>query len=78
LNVTRVWKILARPDSESLQEWGLLEADYHWTFEFKEKIEKEKDSDDNIFGQTRRSGRCSSRGPAPSPRRGRDVEIGLV
>jgi hypothetical protein len=45
LTVTRVWKILAGPDSESWQEWGPLEADHHWLFEFKERIEKEKDKD---------------------------------
>ena len=43
LNVTRVWKILAGPESESWQEWGPLEADHHWRFNFKEKIEKETD-----------------------------------
>ena len=45
LNVTRIWKILAGPDSERWQEWGPLEADHHWRFEFKEKIEVEKDWD---------------------------------
>ena len=45
LAVTRVWKILAGPDSESWQEWGPLEADHLWRFKFKEKIEKEKDKD---------------------------------
>jgi hypothetical protein len=39
LTVTRVWEILAGPDSETWQEWGPLEADHHWRFEFKEKIE---------------------------------------
>jgi hypothetical protein len=50
LTVTRVWKILAGPDSESWQEWGPLEADHLWCFEFKEKIEKEKykDNDDEV------------------------------
>ena len=50
LNVTRVWKILAGPDSESWQEWGPLEADHHWRFKFKEKIKKEKyrDRDDEV------------------------------
>jgi hypothetical protein len=43
LTVTRVWKILAGPDSESSQEWGPLEVDHRWRFEVKEKIEKEKD-----------------------------------
>jgi hypothetical protein len=45
LNVTRVWKILAGPDSERWQEWGPLEADHHWRFEFKEKVDEEKDWD---------------------------------
>jgi hypothetical protein len=48
LTVTRVWKILAGPDSERWQEWGPLEADHHWRYEFKEKIEKEKDNDDEV------------------------------
>jgi len=48
LTVTRVWKILAGPDSESWQEWGLLDDDHHWIFEFKEKIEKEKDNNDEF------------------------------
>ena len=43
LTVTRVWKILAGPDSETWQEWGSLEANHEWRFEFKEKIEIEKD-----------------------------------
>jgi len=50
LNVTRVWKILAGPDSESWQEWGPLEADHHWRFKFKEKVEAENDweGDDEV------------------------------
>ena len=48
LTVTRVWKILAGPDSETWQEWGPLEADHHWIFKFKEKIEKEKDNNDEV------------------------------
>jgi len=40
LTVTRVWHILAGPDSESWQEWGPLEANHLWRYEFKEKIEK--------------------------------------
>jgi len=47
LTVTRVWKILAGPDSETWQEWGPLEANHEWRFEFKEKIEKEKDTDND-------------------------------
>jgi len=45
LSVTRVWTILAGPESESWQEWGPLEANHLWRFEFKEKIEKEKGKD---------------------------------
>ena len=40
LTVTRVWHILAGPDSETWQEWGPLEANHLWRFEFKEKITK--------------------------------------
>ena len=46
LNVYRVWNILAGPDSETWQEWGALEANHLWRFEFKEKIEK--DTDDEV------------------------------
>jgi hypothetical protein len=43
LTVTHVWNILAGVDSESWQEWGPLEADHLWQYEYKEKIEKEDD-----------------------------------
>ena len=46
LNVFRMWTVLAGPDSESWQEWGPLEADHLWRFEFKKKIESEEDEDD--------------------------------
>jgi len=46
LTVTRIWNILAGPDSEGWQEWGALEADHTWRFEFKEKIEKDKEEGD--------------------------------
>jgi hypothetical protein len=46
LNVYRVWKILAGPDSETWQEWGLLEADHTWKFEFKGKVEKDNNNDE--------------------------------
>jgi len=42
LTVSRVWTILAGPDTESWQEWGPLDSDHNWRFEFKEKIEKEE------------------------------------
>jgi len=45
LNVYRVWKILAGPESETWQEWGPLEADHLWHFKFKEKIEKDKENE---------------------------------
>ena len=45
LPVTHVWSILAGPDSESWQEWGPLEADHLWHYDFKEKMEKEEDED---------------------------------
>ena len=48
LTVTHVWKILAGPDTESWQEWGPLEADHHWRFEFKEMIENEKYNNDEV------------------------------
>jgi hypothetical protein len=41
LNVTRIWTILAGPESETWQEWGSLKPNHHWRFEFKEKVEKE-------------------------------------
>jgi hypothetical protein len=46
LTVSRIWTVLAGPDTENWQEWGPLEADHLWHFEFKEKIEKEGDDDE--------------------------------
>jgi hypothetical protein len=43
LNVTRIWTILAGPVSERWQEWGPLEADHHWQYEFKERVHKNPD-----------------------------------
>jgi hypothetical protein len=53
LTVTRVWTILAGLDSETWQEWGPLEADHLWRFEFKEKIEKNEDDEVQLgdFGE---------------------------
>lgn len=48
LTVTRIWSILAGPVSERWQEWGPLEADHRWHFEYKERIEKEEDKDDEV------------------------------
>jgi hypothetical protein len=47
LTVTRVWHILAGPDSERWQEWGPLEANHLWHFEFKEKMEEVEEDADN-------------------------------
>jgi hypothetical protein len=46
LTVTRVWHILAGPDSEHWQEWGPLETNHLWHFEFEEKIAKVEDDDE--------------------------------
>ena len=43
LTVYRVWTILAGPDTESWQEWGPLNADHSWRFEFKEMVAEEED-----------------------------------
>ena len=40
INVFRMWTVLAGPDSESWQEWGPLEADHRWHYEFKERMEE--------------------------------------
>jgi hypothetical protein len=48
LTVAHIWTILAGPDTERWQEWGPLEADHHWRFDFKEKIENKKDEEDEI------------------------------
>lgn len=41
LTVFHVWTTLAGPETESWQEWGPLEPDHSWNFEFKEKINNE-------------------------------------
>ena len=48
LTVTHVWSILAGPDSESWQEWGLLKNNHLWRYAFKEKIGNEEDEDDEV------------------------------
>ncbi len=45
LTVTRVWKILAGPNSEIWQEWGPLEADHHWHYEFIERVDENPDDE---------------------------------
>lgn len=46
LTVTRVWTILAGPDTEHWQEWGPLNQDHQWHFEYSEKIEPEDIEDE--------------------------------
>jgi hypothetical protein len=48
LIVTHVWTILAGPNSESWQEWGPLEANHLWHYEFKEKMEQDKDEEGEV------------------------------
>jgi hypothetical protein len=45
LTVSHVWSVLAGSDSETWQEWGALDANHLWHFEFKEKIEEDKDDE---------------------------------
>jgi hypothetical protein len=53
LTVTRIWTILAGPASERWQEWGPLEADHHWHYEFKERVEQKpyKEVERGDFGE---------------------------
>ena len=44
ITVFRNWTVLAGPASESWQEWGPLEANHLWRFEFKKRIEKEEET----------------------------------
>jgi hypothetical protein len=46
VTVTHVWSTLAGADSESWQEWGPLEADHLWHYDYKEKIEKVDEEDE--------------------------------
>lgn len=45
LTVTRFWNILAGPARESWQEWGPLDADHYWHYEFKEMVEENPDDE---------------------------------
>ena len=46
LIVTHSWSVLAGSESERWQEWGPLNEDHHWQYEFKEKVEKNANDDD--------------------------------
>jgi hypothetical protein len=48
LTVKHVWSILVGPESESWQEWGQLEPDHLWRYEFKEKIKQAKDEEGEV------------------------------
>lgn len=48
LTVTHVWNILAGPESEAWQEWGPLQADHLWRYDFKVKIEKEAHENEQV------------------------------
>ena len=48
LTVTHVWNILAGPKSETWQEWGPLQVDHLWRYDFKEKIEKEANKNKQV------------------------------
>jgi hypothetical protein len=50
LNITHVWSILAGDNSENWQEWGPLEVDHRWHYDFKEKIEKTDDDNQVELG----------------------------
>jgi hypothetical protein len=45
LVVTHVWNILAGIQSERWQEWGPLEDNHHWQYEFKERVEENTDDE---------------------------------
>jgi len=45
LIVTHIWSILAGARSERWQEWGPLNDNHHWQYEFKEKIEENADDE---------------------------------
>lgn len=48
LTVTRIWEILAGPDSERWQEWGMLKGDHLWQFKFKEIIQAAKVQENGV------------------------------
>jgi hypothetical protein len=45
LIVNHIWSILAGIESERWQEWGPLEDNHHWQYDFKEKIEENADDE---------------------------------
>lgn len=48
LTVTHVWSILTGTDSESWQEWGPLEGDHLWHYDYGEKIVKKEDENNEV------------------------------
>lgn len=51
LTVTRFWSVLSGPNLGSWQEWGPLDADHRWHYEFQEKVEENPD-DEGARGDT--------------------------
>ena len=45
LTVIHIWTVLAGPDTESYREWGPLEGDHLWRFDFKERVEKKEEKE---------------------------------
>jgi hypothetical protein len=53
ISLTHVWSIQAGPEIERWQEWGPLEAEHHWHFEFRERVQEKTDDevDRGDFGE---------------------------
>lgn len=45
LIVRRTWTTLAGPESQTWQEWGPLNPDHHWKFEFKEMVDQDENDE---------------------------------
>jgi hypothetical protein len=48
LTVTHVWSILTGTESESWQEWGPLEGDHLWHYDYGERIVKKVDENNGV------------------------------
>ena len=47
LTVTHFWSVLTGTSSENWREWGPLEANHLWHYEYKEKVD-EVNGDDEV------------------------------
>ena len=45
LIVRRTWTTLAGPESQTWQDWGPLNPDHHWKFEFKEMVDQDENDE---------------------------------